>query len=824
MAGRALPRERLLHLGRVLLLAIVYALLGRVGPALIPMHGFASLVWPSSGVALAALILGGAGLWPGVAIGALVTEIWLGAPALVAAAIAAGNTLEALAATHALRRVPGFQPSLGRLIDVLALTVLAGLACSTIGATVGTLSVAIGHDGPVPLIHTWVVWWTGDLMGILIIAPLLLTWAGGPRPSTRPRVLAEAAAVGLFLLGMCALLFAEPGSRSWIHLVRPHLLFLPLLWAAMRFGVRGAATGIFVTAVAAVWGTSAGLGVYAAGGLLENLGTLQVFLFTAALAKLTVGAVVSERQSALQSLRDSDERQRLAIDAAQLGTWCRELKTGTLVWSPQCCLLHGLPPVPHLTVDEFLATLHPDDRPRVARTVESAVAEPGDHRDEYRALWPDGAVHWISVLGKLDFDSSGAPDRMLGVAQDITARKLAEQTHADLLARERSARAEAQAATLAKDDFLAVLSHELRTPLQSILGWTQMLRDRPHDPHLLQKGLATIDRSGKVQAQLIEDLLDVSRIVTGKLRLEHVRVDLVDVVATAVESARAAAEAKSIRITVASEDVVGEVLGDPDRLLQVISNLLSNAVKFTPKGGQVGVRIERRGISARVVVEDSGEGISPEFLPHVFDRFRQQESTTRRAHGGLGLGLAIVRHLVELHGGTVNAESLGLGRGATFTVTLPLVSVVRSAITVNRRRIKGGAPTAPVTLDGIRVLVVDDDLDACELLETALRDSGAEVHAVHSVRSALAELATFHPDLLLSDIGMPEEDGYALIRQVRELESASGGHVAAVALTAFASQSDREQALALGFEEHLAKPTSPSELSRTVARLVRKAA
>jgi PAS domain S-box-containing protein len=824
MARRTSPRERLFHAGRVLALALIYVLLGKIGPALIPMPGFASLVWPNSGICLAALVLGGYKLWPGVAIGALVTEIWLGAPPLIALAIAAGNTLEAVVGTFALRQIPGFQPSLERLTDVLGLTLLGGMASSTIGATVGTLGLALAGHAPTPLLQTWLVWWAGDLMGILVVAPLVLSWAAGPRPSPRPAELAEVAALGIVLVGGAWLMFGLSRTTPWVQLFRPHVLFLPLLWATLRFGVRGAATGIFVIAVASVWGTSTGRGSFARGDLLRDFGVLQAFLFTAALAKLILGAVVSERALAQQSLIESEERQRLAIEGAHLGMWCWDLKTDKLVWSPQCCHLHAIAPVDHLTFERFLETLHPDDRPSINRTIEGAIAGGAEHRTEYRVLLPDGDVRWISVLGRVLRDDAGVPDRMVGVALDITDQKRAEQARADLLVHEQTARADAQAATLAKDEFLAMLSHELRTPLQSILGWTQMLRDRPHDPATLRKGLATIDRSGKAQAQLIEDLLDVSRIVAGKLRLEHVRVDLVDVAAAAIELVRSAAEAKSIEIETTSEDVIGEVLGDPDRLLQVVSNLLCNAVKFTPQGGRVHVAIERRGTTARLVVEDTGAGISPEFLPYVFDRFRQAESATRRVHGGMGLGLAIVRHLVELHGGTVTAESPGEGRGARFTVMLPLISVVRSAITLDRRRIKKGAPSAPVPLDGVRVLVVDDDLDACELLETALQETGASVRAVHSVRAALEELESFHPDLLLSDIGMPEEDGYSLIRQVRARESATGGHVPAVALTAFASQPDREQALALGFEEHLAKPTSPSELSRMVARLVKRAA
>jgi signal transduction histidine kinase/ActR/RegA family two-component response regulator len=402
----------------------------------------------------------------------------------------------------------------------------------------------------------------------------------------------------------------------------------------------------------------------------------------------------------------------------------------------------------------------------------------------------------------------------------LEERTRTEHDHAELLTRERAARAEAQAAVHAKDEFLAVVSHELRTPLQSMLGWAQILREKRVDERTMQRGLETIERNVKTQAQLIEDLLDISRIVTGAIRLDLRPIQLGAVVDAALTQVTRSADTKAIRLEASIDPGVGEVLGDPARLEQVVSNLLSNAVKFTPNGGRVSVRLEHDSAAARLVVEDSGRGISPDFLPHVFDRFRQADSTTTRSHGGLGLGLSIVHHLVALHGGTVEAESAGENRGATFTVTLPLLVEASATPAPKSQR----APTIPAaiatTLDGVRVLIVDDDHDACELLTAVLLDAGAKVHAVHSTADALRELASFEPHLLLSDIGMPGEDGYALLRQVRAREALEGGHLLAIALTAFASQADREEALALGFEEHLAKPVSPADLTRTVARLV----
>jgi signal transduction histidine kinase len=322
----------------------------------------------------------------------------------------------------------------------------------------------------------------------------------------------------------------------------------------------------------------------------------------------------------------------------------------------------------------FLAMVHPLDREAFEEAMRRSLEGHVEFQLDYRAIRPDGSVCWISSRGRTFYDHTGAPVRMVGTALDVTPQKLAEQERAELLARERAALAEAQSATRVKDEFLAVLSHELRTPLQSICGWTQILKPRAHDVELVQKGLATIERNVRTQTQLIEDLLDVSRIVAGNLHLSCQRVNLVDVIASSLESMTAPAEAKSIRLDAVIEPVEGVVLGDPERLQQVVVNLLTNAVKFTPSGGRVEVRLDRAGTTGRIVVEDTGRGMAPEFIPYAFDRLRQEETGTTRRQGGLGLGLSIVRNLVEMHGGTVKAESPGEGRGATFTVTLPLVS------------------------------------------------------------------------------------------------------------------------------------------------------
>jgi signal transduction histidine kinase/DNA-binding response OmpR family regulator len=406
--------------------------------------------------------------------------------------------------------------------------------------------------------------------------------------------------------------------------------------------------------------------------------------------------------------------------------------------------------------------------------------------------------------------------------QEVAERKAAEQERATLLVRERAARAEAEAANRAKDEFLATLSHELRTPLTSILGWAHLLRSGNLPDGTSAGALETIERNARAQSQLIDDLLDVSRIITGKLRLDTRPVEIAAVIEAAVDSVRPAAQAKNVGLHADLERTPAPLLGDPNRLQQIAWNLLSNAVKFTPGGGQVRVRLRRTNSHLELRVEDTGQGISAQFLPHVFDRFRQADGSTTRNHGGLGLGLAIARHLVELHGGAIRAESPGEGLGATFTVDLPVMGdppeggKVTAPLDPQAGRV---SPGCAATLDGLRVLVVEDEADTRDLIAFTLSRCGAEVRVAGTAGEALRTLPEWLPEVLLSDIGLPGMDGYTFIRRVRELPPESAGRVPAAALTAYAGGEDRLRALAAGFQSHLAKPLDPSELIAVVARL-----
>lgn len=426
-------------------------------------------------------------------------------------------------------------------------------------------------------------------------------------------------------------------------------------------------------------------------------------------------------------------------------------------------------------------------------------------------------------------------DRVIGtitVIDDVTERISREDQLMRLLSREQAARKEAEMANRAKDQFLATVSHELRTPLNAVSGWIQILRKKDTDPEFLEHGLDVVDRNVRMQTKIIEDILDVSRIITGKLSLSVTQVNLALVVEAALDAVRLAADAKEIRLEWALDPDVGTVSGDPGRLQQVVWNLVSNAIKFTPKGGVVNVRLASIESQAEIRVSDTGKGISSDFLPYVFERFRQADSTSTRQHSGLGLGLAIVRHLVEMHGGTVSAESEGEGRGATFILRLPLIAARSTGDLPPQRSdqlssngvepvfASRSKPTGDnLKLSGIRVLIVDDEADAREVLEVILSQFGAEINVATSASQALEMLEAWKPDAIVSDVGMPNEDGYTLIQKVRALEPERGGLTPAIALTGYGRPEDRLQLLAAGYQVHLSKPVELIQLVDSIADL-----
>jgi PAS domain S-box-containing protein len=556
---------------------------------------------------------------------------------------------------------------------------------------------------------------------------------------------------------------------------------------------------------------------------------------------------ITEQKQARRAFDEASARLKLALDAARLGDWSWDAQTDMVTLSETAANLFGIPPGPHMTWTQMNELLHPDDRQHAKVAVENALANHSDYDIEYRVERADNTEVWVSSKGRGIYADDGTTVGMLGFLHDISIRKrneetLQQQAEALLTLNQtaQTARSEAEQAAAQnerlykqaeessrlKEEFLATISHELRTPLSAILGWTRMLRMGQLSPENAAKALDTIERNARAQAQLVDDLLDVSRIITGKLRMDVRPADPNSFIDAAVEAVKPAAEAKGVRVQKVVDTGAVSIPGDPVRLQQVIWNLLSNAIKFTPRGGRVQIYSQRVNSHLEIVVSDSGQGISPDFLPHVFDRFRQADQKTSRQHGGMGLGLAIVRHLVEMHGGSVRASSEGEGKGATFTVMLPIAPVYQ--VDASGSRVHPGArdllPANDITdrLDDLTILVVDDEADTRELLRQGLEYCGAKVRVAGSAAEALDELKVSLPDVVISDIGMPGSDGYDLIRQVRRLPAARGGKIAAIALTAYTRTEDRLQALRAGYDMHVPKPVELAELVAVAASVVRR--
>jgi PAS domain S-box-containing protein len=486
------------------------------------------------------------------------------------------------------------------------------------------------------------------------------------------------------------------------------------------------------------------------------------------------------------------------------------------------------------TADEMIGTsimrLIPPDRREEEREILSRIrrGERFDHFETIRVA-KDGRQLNVSITVSPIKDSTGHVVGASKVARDITERKKAEEQAeaADrermrLLDSEREARSQAERASRLKDEFLATLSHELRTPLNAVLGWANILRIGKLQEEELNHGLDIIERNARVQAQIIEDLLDMSRIISGKVRLDVQRIELPALLSESIETLRATAEAKGVRLQAEMDPFVGSISGDPNRLQQVFWNLIHNAIKFTPEGGKVQVVLKRLKSHAMVSIIDTGEGIAPEFLPYIFDRFQQGDASTTRRHGGLGLGLSIVKQLVELHGGNVSVKSGGIEQGATFTVRLPL-SAVYTQPDKERPYLRGALgesrPLPEVSLADVHVLVVDDEPDARELVKRLLEMAGASVSMAASVSEAMECILARRPNVLVCDLAMPGEDGYSLIRWLRVLEGSQESGLPALALSAYARSEDRTKAIRSGFQNHLAKPVEPAELLAVVSSL-----
>ena len=545
---------------------------------------------------------------------------------------------------------------------------------------------------------------------------------------------------------------------------------------------------------------------------------------------------ITDRKLAEEALRDSEVRARRALVEQMLAGVVECDATGMFkMVNQRFCEITGYTEAELLQMGPA-DILHPDDTERVLDLKRRLMESGKSFVTEQRFVRKDGSEVWINSHAAPVRNARGEIERAVAVVIDITDRKRAEREREQLLKQEKAARAEAQAANQSKDEFLTVVSHELRSPLNSILGYARLLRTRSADPSQIKQTVEIIERNGRMQLQLIEDLLDTARIISGKLKLDVQPVTLLGVITAALEAVRPAAQAKGIDMISDIDPRAGQITGDAGRLQQVVWNLLSNAIKFTPRSGRVELRMESADNQVRITVSDTGKGIEPEFMPFVFDRFRQSDSSSSRRFGGLGLGLSLVKQLVELHGGTVEAASDGPSCGATFSVTLPQ-SAAQTGVVAQQQpravaqrevRMEGAIPLDEVpSLAGVCVLVVDDQEEARQLLKETLGECGAQVTAVSSGVEALAVLADppegERPSVLILDINMPGEDGYKALERVRALEAERGvlqsEQIPAIALTALGRSEDRLKALAAGFRMHVAKPVEPAELAMVIASL-----
>lgn len=545
--------------------------------------------------------------------------------------------------------------------------------------------------------------------------------------------------------------------------------------------------------------------------IFSDAGEKRIFVY----AQAPVAPTKAENEGDLEYLL-------LGAEIADIGLWFWDNETRHLYSTPGCNEIFALTAYDELTFEKILKVVYPEDIAFVDRFVNDALRKGSKFEEEFRVIYPDGKIEWICADGRSFIDQNGEPIRMVGTVRKITDQKLASDELERVYEMEKRARDEAEIANKSKDFFLAFVSHELRSPLNAILGWSRILQTRDVDEATRRKALETIEKSAVSQTKLINDLVDTARVASGKLRLEYRQVNLVEVVRSSFEAQRPATENLGINYKFSTDrDPIG-IFADAVRLHQVFGNLISNAIKFTPKDGEVLVDIVSFEDRVCITIADTGQGIEPNSLPNIFKQFSQGDAENVRRSGGLGLGLSIVNILVGKHGGTVVANSTGIGEGATFIVTLPLTQGVELPATES---LETSLNNHPRRLEGIRVLIVEDDPDSREVLQIFLEQSGASVRTADSARSAMHLFGKTDfdlPDVLISDIAMPEEDGYSLISRIRSLSPEKGGNIPALALSAFASAESKQKAYEAGFTGYLTKPFDPESTVHQIYTLGRK--
>ncbi|HEV8659030.1 MAG TPA: MASE1 domain-containing protein [Thermoanaerobaculia bacterium] len=748
----------------VLGVALLYIACAKFGLALAFQAAQVTAVWPPTGFALVAVLRYRRAGALGVLLGAFIANATAQEPLWVAAGIAAGNTLEALIGATFLRRVE-FDGHLARVRDVIAL--LGALAISpVVSATIGVASLGAGRVQPASsLSGLWLLWWLGDALGGLIFAPAFLVWSDREVMPRRRGALMEGTLLLLGVIGASIAVFTSTPLLATEYVVFPFLI-----WAALRFGPAGTATAAVAANVIAVWGTQAGHGPFAGAGPEQGLVLLQIFMAIASTTGLFLGAISAQNRRAQERAEISEQRLLLAMSAARISVFDWNIRTGEL--------------------DAYRKLIHPDDLPRVDEAISKAIATRAPYEAEFRLLGPDG-IRWIDARGKVVEDDQRRAARMVGVAIDVTRQKELEE---ELRLQHRR-----------KDEFLAMLGHELRNPLAPIVHAVDLLASK--EPGDVKQAAQIIRRQSRLLSRLVDDLLDMSRIARSAIRLERRRVALQEMVTSAVETWRHLINQRRQQLSIDLPQRPIWLDVDPMRFTQVIANLVHNAAKFTPDEGRIAISAAEEDGAMVLRVRDNGQGMSEDVLEHAFELFMQGPPPLDRPHGGLGLGLTLAQRLVELHDGTIEAKSEGLGRGSEFVVRMPIAS---PPVDFDARV----APPIPAAKTSRRILIVEDNPDARQILSLLLKREGHEVRTAADGHAALAEAQRFVPEVVLLDIGLPGMDGYAVARQLRASRESAGAYL--VALTGYGQPEDLERSRAAGFDQHLLKPVTPENLMQVL--------
>jgi two-component system CheB/CheR fusion protein len=770
-----------------LAVALLYVACAKFGLALAVRAEQVSAVWPPTGFALAAVVLLGWRALPGILLGAFAANATAGEPLWVAAGIAAGNTLEAVFGAAILVRFR-FDAALERFRDVISLIAAVALA-PFVSATIGVAFLIAGDLQSLRAAPAlWPVWWLGDALGGLIVAPLILAWARTGRGARRYGFVEPALMlIGIVLAG--GVIFSLPSNFPVAYMVFPFLI-----WAALRLGPAYTTAASLLANAIAVAGTLSGYGPFAGAGPERGLVLVQCFVAVGATSALILAAVAAQSRRAHERADMSEQRLRMAMAGARVGVWDWNIATGEIVWSEGLEPMHGLPQGGFAgTFEAFRKTVHPDDLERVETLVAKSIETRMPYEAEFRLLGADGVIRWTGARGIVLDDDQGRAARMIGVGIDVTPQKQLEE--------------ELRRQHQRKDEFLAMLGHELRNPLAAVVHATDLLSSG--NPAEAEESRRVIRRQTRNMSRLIDDLLDISRITRGQITLEQRRVALSEVVSAGVDVWRHLIDRKRQRLTIDGPKRPLFVEGDATRLTQVVANLVHNAAKFTHDGGTIAISMTEENGHAVVRVHDDGQGMAPEILAHAFELFVQGPASPDRQHGGLGLGLTLVRRLVEMHGGTVEAESGGAGRGSDIVIRLPHVTAGEEAA------VPAPPPASRAPADRPkRVLVVEDNRDVRDMLVFLLKRDGHDVRAAGDGPAAIAETQTFVPEVVFLDIGLPGLDGYAVARQLRATPRTAEALL--VALTGYGQAEDREKAFAAGFDHHLLKPAEPAKVREMV--------